>query len=484
MSMIRPATVKSVAMALALGLFLAAAEAAIAALPGASNGQIAFVSDRDPLGSGNTQVFVMGPGGENPTNVSTNPDNDADPSFSPDGSRIVFAGDPDTGNEDIYVMNADGTNRQRLTASDSEETEPVFSPDGTRIAFVSFSDGSLGSEIHLIDADGGNRVRLLFPPGSDFLSFFDPAWSPDGTRIAFTREGGGDTNIWVIDLATGVQTRLTSGQELKSEPDWSPDGSRIAYVSDPFILGATTLFSNPDIWAMNADGNGNVQLTSHRWADTAPVFSPNGSQIAFTRRRPDTDPQAFFNYPGDIYAMNADGSNQHNLTASGTRGSLEDEEAGDEDPSWQPLGPGADRVDPRFAGTISVPAVLPILSQPTRAVTSASRRRGVIRFRVSERASAKLAVESTRRGRKVKRGRRTRCVPTRKRVSRRNRCTTRKLHGWIVRRAKRGRNRVLFTGRLGRKALKPGRYRIRVGAVDRTANPARQKQSRTFRIVR
>ncbi|HEX6228815.1 MAG TPA: hypothetical protein VFZ41_05050, partial [Solirubrobacterales bacterium] len=476
--------VKILAPVIALAFCLFAAEAAVAAYPGASNGQIAFFSDRDPLGSGNTQIFVMGPLGQNPTNVSPNPDNDEDPSFSPDGRRIVFSGDPDIGNDELYVMDADGSNRRRLTRTDSDETDPAFSPDGSRIAFVSFTNGSLGSEIHLMDADGGNRVRLLYPPGKGFVTNVDPAWSPDGTRIAFSRDVAGGTDVWVIDLASGAETRLTSSPELESEPDWSSDSSRIAYVSDPFVLGDTTLFSNPDIWTMSPDGSGKVRLTSHRWADTNPAYSPDGSEIAFTRRRPQADPQVIFNFPGDIYLMNADGSDQDNLMGGPASGTLSDAEANDDGPSWQPLGPGADRVDPSFAGTVFVPAVVPILSQPTRAVTSARRRRGAIRFRLSERASAKLAVESRRRGRKVKSRRGTRCVPTRRRVARRKRCTVRNLHGWIVRRAKRGRNRVLFTGRLGRRPLKPGRYLIRAGALDRTANPARQKLSRSFRVVR
>ncbi len=465
-----------------LAAWLLEAGPAVAAFPGA-NGRISFVSDRDPLGTGNTQLFVMGAGGENPTNVSTNPDNDENPSFSPDGTRIAFSGDPDIGNDELYVMNADGTHRVRLTRTASDETDPVFSPDGRRIAFVSFSNGSLGSEIDLIDAGGGNRVRLLYPTGKDFVSYSDPSWSPDGTRIAFTREGGGQTDVWVIDLASGVQTRLTSGPELNSEPDWSPDGTRIAYVSDPYVFTATALHSNPDIWTMGADGGGKARLTTDSRAETNPAFSPDGSQIAFTDRRAQSDLHSIVSYPGDVYVMNADGTRQRDLTAGATTGFYNDEKADDEDPSWQPLQPGARQAAPAFSGMIAVPGVLSIRSRSTRPVISSARRRGrgAIRFHLSKRGSAKLAVERVRRGRKAKRGR---CVPTRRPVGRRKRCLLAKLQGWIVRPAKRGRNRVLFTGRVARKPLKAGLYRIRAGAVDRKGNPARQKWSRTFRVVR
>jgi hypothetical protein len=78
-----------------LALALGAAAQADAALPGAANGNIAFVSDRDPLGTGNAQVFVMGPQGENPTNLSTDNSNEVGPTFSPDGSRIAFDWSPE-----------------------------------------------------------------------------------------------------------------------------------------------------------------------------------------------------------------------------------------------------------------------------------------------------------------------------------------------------------------------------------------------------
>jgi Tol biopolymer transport system component len=486
------------ACALALALATVAAEPAAAAYSGASNGQISFVSDRDPLFSANRQaviarkqIFVMGPDGQNPTNLSTSAEDHADPAFSADGRLIAFAGFPDAeddqfGSEEIYVMNADGTDKRRLTTTPADESEPAFSPDGSRIAFTSLAQGGF-HEIDVMNADGSDRSRLL---GGGEVSFSDPAWSPDGSKIAFSRSDDQQVDVWAVDLTSGAQTRLTNGFEVEDQPDWSPDGSRIAYVNDPFLLSATKLVSNPDIWVMNADGSGKARLTSHPWEDTNPAWSPDGSKIAFTHRQNQgTDPHTIENYPGDVYVMNADGADQRNLTNGGLTGIFLDEEASDNhSPSWQPLGPNVNRTPPSFTGTVSVPPLLAISGMPTQPVISAAsrRRRGgvAIRFRLSKRASVKLAVESLRRGRKARRGRRSVCVPTGRRVARRKRCTVRKLRGWIVRRGKRGRNRVRFSGRIGRRALRPGRYRIRAGAVDRIANPARQKQSRLFRVVR
>jgi len=88
---------------------------------------------------------------------------DVEPSWSPDGTRIVFASDYKNSNQhDLWVMNADGTNRVKLT-NNSEPTgtiNPSWSPDSTMIAFVSRRDGN--SDIYVMNADGTNQTRLTY----------------------------------------------------------------------------------------------------------------------------------------------------------------------------------------------------------------------------------------------------------------------------------------------------------------------------------
>ena len=448
------------------------------------NGQIAFVSDRDPLGSGNTQVFVMGSGGENPTNLSTNPENEEGPAFSADGSLIAYVGEKDFEEdrfpgEDLYVMRADGTEKRRLTRSDADESQPAFSPDGGRLAFTSFVDGSRGNQIHLAAADGSGETTLLAAPPGEFVGYSDPSWSPDGSRIAFTRSATAGTDVWVIDLTTGLQTPITTGPASESEPDWSPDGSRIVYVADP--PGS----AGADIWSMNATGGGNVQLTAHPFDETEPVYSPDGTDIAYTRRRNQGGGQAIVTYPGDIYVMAATGGGEHSLSAGVFTGYLNDEASDDDEPSWQASGRAAAGSPPAYRSEIGVPSLvrIPVVGRSEGARASRTRAPR-IRFRLNKRASAKLAIERVRRGRKVGRGKNRRCVPSRRRVPRGRRCVTSSLRGWLVRKARRGKNAIRFNGRLGRRALRPGLYRIRAGAVDRRANPARHRRSRTFRVVR
>ena len=117
----------------------------------------------------------MDPDGTNEVEVTDNPGYDADPAWSPGGTKIVFAS-----NSFIYVMNSDGTNKVRLL--DTNSTEPAWSPDGSQIAF----NGN--EEIYVVNNDGTNQTRLTSNPSSDIR----PSWSPDGTKIIFTSDRNGN----------------------------------------------------------------------------------------------------------------------------------------------------------------------------------------------------------------------------------------------------------------------------------------------------
>ena len=94
-------------------------------------------------------------------------------------SRIVFTSRRD-GNNEIYVMDADGGNQENLTNHPAYDADPAWSPDGTKIAFVSRRDGV--SQIYVMGADGKNPIRLTHGPRWKR----DPDWSPGEQKIAFT----------------------------------------------------------------------------------------------------------------------------------------------------------------------------------------------------------------------------------------------------------------------------------------------------------
>ena len=169
------------------------------------------------------------------------------PSWSPDGSRLVFVSDRD-GNSEIYVMDVDGQNQTRLTDYDGWGA-PVWSPDGSRLVFASDRDGN--SEIYVMDADGQNQTRLTDSDGWNG----SPVWSPDGSRLAFESDRDGNSEIYVMDADGQNQTRLTDHDGWDTSPSWSPDGSRLAFVSDRD--------GNSGIYVMDVDGQNQTRLTDY-----------------------------------------------------------------------------------------------------------------------------------------------------------------------------------------------------------------------------
>ena len=289
-----------------------------------AQGQIAFVSRRD----GNSEIYVMGTDGGNRRRLTNNPANDHSPSWSPDGKRIAFVSNRDGHvhpihrfpTSEIYVMDADGGNPQNLTNDPHDDRDPSWSPDGNRIAFMSRRDGN--SEIYVMDADGGNPQNLTNnadPNGHP--NDEDPSWSPDGAHIVFRARRKGhvvhnlDTTyeVYVMDADGGNEQRLTNNRNNELAPVWSPDGSRIAFMSDRKGEGDAANF---DIYMMDADGGNQQKLTNNRAWDGSPSWSPDGERIAFVSDRDENS---------EIYVMDADGGNQQNLTNN---------PSGDFGPAW------------------------------------------------------------------------------------------------------------------------------------------------------
>ena len=79
------------------------------------------------------------------------------------------------GNYEIFVMDADGSNQTRLTDDPARDADPSWSPDGTRIAFASSRDRNWNYEIYVMDADGSNQTRLTDSPARDSKPFWGPA---------------------------------------------------------------------------------------------------------------------------------------------------------------------------------------------------------------------------------------------------------------------------------------------------------------------
>jgi Tol biopolymer transport system component len=240
--------------------------------------------------------------------------------YRPNG-KIAFVSYRD-GNLEIYSMNIDGTNQTRLTNNAADDSNPVWSPDSTKIAFTRDIDSF--HDIYVMNSDGTNQVNLTSSTGDNY----DPNWSPDGTKIAFTSERTGMPEIFVMNSDGSSPTQLTdgsvSGVASSKEPSWSPDGMKIAFVSNespmPVRLGRSSNIveeprHNGKIIVMNADGSNQTQLTSRAGTDDYnPVWSPNGSKIAFQSFVETVAPKGYT----ELYVMNADGSAVTKLSVSAT----------------------------------------------------------------------------------------------------------------------------------------------------------------------
>jgi TolB protein len=245
--------------------------------------KLAFVSGRHGLvgDRSDKSIYVVEANGSGVRRLTQDwwSGGDFGPAWSPDGGRIAFSRSEclyfDTrsperlcigmSNPFIYVMNADGTNLRRLTAGFS----PSWSPDGTRIVFVHYESG--GAEgLYVMNDDGSGVTQLTDGPEADH----GPRWSPDGQAIAFSRSPDGYTpaDVFVINAdGSGLRRLTASGGE---SPSWSPDGSRMAFVR---------FFQNgPRLFVMNADGTG---VTDLGVPGLDPVWSPSG-RLAPSRPAP------------------------------------------------------------------------------------------------------------------------------------------------------------------------------------------------------
>jgi Tol biopolymer transport system component len=98
------------------------------------------------------------------------------PSWSPDGSSVVFGAQSRLPRPDIWFVNADGTSKHRLTATRTvSESGPIFSPDGLKVVFSKRDKGTPTSDLWTMDADGGNPAQLLDAPDTDE---YPEAWRP------------------------------------------------------------------------------------------------------------------------------------------------------------------------------------------------------------------------------------------------------------------------------------------------------------------
>lgn len=194
----------------------------------------------------------------------------ASEALSPDGRSFAYTANtrPDDdaqSNLDLWVVSVEGGEPRLLTPGTGEwrDAEPVWSPDGTRLAFVSDRNGF--TNLGVLEVATGEARMLLV----EEVEHSEPRWSPDGAWISFTKNldyayeifripaGGGEARP--VTRAGGVNGGSRATGQTRGGHLWHPDGSAVVHThSDPARTG--------DLWVTALDGS-TRQVTNHQHPD-------------------------------------------------------------------------------------------------------------------------------------------------------------------------------------------------------------------------
>jgi TolB protein len=322
-------------------LLAVTASVALATFSG-PNGRIAF---RRYLNADQTAsaFYTMKPDGTDVRQISRSPRHATDdqPDWSPDGTKLAFYRVPEGPNW-VGVMNADGSGPRQLTPrcgkgftpgrvprGCEDAAEPSFTPDGQHVTYTRATgrirrfpkydyEQIQHAAVAIIGLDGrGERELYRVPPYAADIHW--ATMSPDGRLIVFERANSPLSRprfgraLFVMN-ADGTNVHRITPWKLGAgdNSDWAPDSSRIVTRSKVDVDDERSQY-----FTVRPDGTGLTQLTQFRHEKNrrlfSATFSPDGTQIVFARSER--------NGARDIWEMNADGSDQRPVLASGSQDS-------------------------------------------------------------------------------------------------------------------------------------------------------------------
>ena len=186
----------------------------------------------------------------------------------------------------VETISPDGSNHQSLTKDEGNNAFPSFSPDGSQLVFRSGRDGN--KNLYIMGS-GGKRVRRL-TQGEWIDTMAD--WSPTGEWIAFSSDRDKNFEIYVIRPDGTDLRKLVGGNVRHNHPHFSPDGQWIVFTTQRAGLSAETV-SLPrqpqpygDLFAIRLDGTGLVRLTHNAFEEGTPEWSPSNVETPSQERKP------------------------------------------------------------------------------------------------------------------------------------------------------------------------------------------------------
>jgi Tol biopolymer transport system component len=209
------------------------------------------------------------------------------PAIAPDKRHLLYTADREGMRFSLWLQPlVDGAVRgapRRLTDHPGQASHPVYSPDGKWVAYYRILGKS--RDIWIVPSIGGRPVQFTDDPAPDI----QPAWSPDGNLLAFAsqRDGAGTTTqieetfqIWVASIfngrRVGLPSRLTQGDSSALAPVFSPDGREIAFIGRKG--------PEADVWIGPVDGSAPPRRITYgagaerlRWSPTRNAVLVSGN---------------------------------------------------------------------------------------------------------------------------------------------------------------------------------------------------------------
>jgi Tol biopolymer transport system component len=260
----------------------AAADAAPATPPRPGDQLIVFSSNR----GGSWAIWTVKPDGTQlqPLTKPASGEQDVDPAFNSDGSRILFTSTRG-GKAGLWQMARDGSNPKRICDGD----QGGWSPDGRKIV--------LRRGGRLITRELASEKEKVISP-EDWDKCSGPSWSPDGASIAFAKLGGDSNSIYIVPAEGGTPSKVYDKQGA-CQPHWAPGGKTLVYETETHLC------------TINPDGTRNRLITYYGGVQRYARFSPDGAKLIFCQA---ASPEG----PWELYIVPATGGTPVKLTDGGS----------------------------------------------------------------------------------------------------------------------------------------------------------------------